>query len=499
MLRAGPAANAGVVRLRLGEYGVAGRQGASRRHLIRLAGGGALLGTGGASLAAGIWRGGAALAQDRVFVRRNVYELDPNGPELRAYRRGITVMMARPADDPTSWLYQANIHGTTERRLRPAWNSCPHASWFFLSWHRMYLYWFERIVREASGFDRFALPYWNYNKAGQGALPSVFRRPTSKANVLYVAERSKRANDGTEAGKSTTSAQTAMAAKQFVSTNAVGGFGGPDVVSGDGFLFGLLEMSPHNGIHVWAGGDRGLMANPQTAARDPIFWLHHANIDRLWDVWLDLGGGRRNPTGEEKWMNAEFTFFDENGQRQRMSGKEVVDTVRQLDYRYDDLSAGDDAPADDRSGRRAAGPTAEADRTTIADRDSVVLSGRRATVTLAATARASSRQPQAPVLELADVSAMADVGFVYEVYVNLKPGTNPDFQNPSYVGSLSSFGLASAGQGGHAGHGAGKTFRFAIEGGLDGGSTTVTFVPVVTPERSNRGGDARIGRIAVIG
>jgi Common central domain of tyrosinase len=43
---------------------------------------------------------------------------------------------------------------------------------------------------------------------------------------------------------------------------------------------GLLEAQPHNTVHVQVGGD------PNTAAQDSIFWLHHANIDRLWKRWL---------------------------------------------------------------------------------------------------------------------------------------------------------------------------------------------------------------------
>ena len=38
------------------------------------------------------------------------------------------------------------------------------------------------------------------------------------------------------------------------------------------------------------------MGDPLTAAQDPIFWLHHANIDRLWNHWLQQGGGRADPT-----------------------------------------------------------------------------------------------------------------------------------------------------------------------------------------------------------
>ena len=34
----------------------------------------------------------------------------------------------------------------------------------------------------------------------------------------------------------------------------------------------------------------GLMGDPHTATRDPVFWLHHANIDRIWWLWTQGGG-----------------------------------------------------------------------------------------------------------------------------------------------------------------------------------------------------------------
>jgi hypothetical protein len=51
------------------------------------------------------------------------------------------------------------------------------ASFFFLSWHRMYIYFFERILRAASGDPNLALPYWNYSDPAQRALPVPFREP----------------------------------------------------------------------------------------------------------------------------------------------------------------------------------------------------------------------------------------------------------------------------------------------------------------------------------
>jgi len=38
------------------------------------------------------------------------------------------------------------MHGTDATPAKTLWNSCQHGSYYFLSWHRMYLYYFERIL-----------------------------------------------------------------------------------------------------------------------------------------------------------------------------------------------------------------------------------------------------------------------------------------------------------------------------------------------------------------
>ena len=58
-------------------------------------------------------------------------------------------------------------------------------------------------------------------------------------------------------------------------------------------------MQPHNVVHSALGG---LMGDPDTAAQDPIFWLHHANVDRLWNHWIQQGGGRADPS-DAAWLN----------------------------------------------------------------------------------------------------------------------------------------------------------------------------------------------------
>ena len=65
-----------------------------------------------------------------TLTRRNVYHMDWNGPEFAAFREGVRVMKTRPSSDPTSWDYQAAIHGTTAPSL-PLHSTCTHHTFYF--------------------------------------------------------------------------------------------------------------------------------------------------------------------------------------------------------------------------------------------------------------------------------------------------------------------------------------------------------------------------------
>jgi hypothetical protein len=80
--------------------------------------------------AVGLLSGSRAAAQPgSVRVRRSI--TDPAAP-IAAYRIGIRVMKARPSSDPTSWIYQANMHGTyTSPPQNALWNRCQHGSFYF--------------------------------------------------------------------------------------------------------------------------------------------------------------------------------------------------------------------------------------------------------------------------------------------------------------------------------------------------------------------------------
>lgn len=388
----------------------------------------------------------------QVYVRPNIGKLDPNGPEIAALRKGVQTMQSRPATDPTSWLYQANIHGTYDTPALQAWNSCQHGNYLFPSWHRMYLYYFERILRKASGDPNFALPFWDYTDPAQRAIPAPLRDPAGAANPLYVAERNDGINDGAELPDSATNFDQAMAFTNFTSPpGSPLSFGG-QLVSGPvhfGGIFGQLESQPHNVIHVLVGGDNGWMSDPNMAARDPVFWLHHANIDRLWSHWIALGEGRSNPD-DNLWKTQAFTFFDENGKAVQMTGQQVEDTAKQLNYKYAEGS-GDQPTTEAIPQSLPAAPFTGTKRQVVADQPVAArLRGERSSVALTippATPEAIGG-PTRTTLVIEGIQ-YGRPGVYYEVYANLPAGAKPDPKGPSYVGNLAVFGQLANGQPAH--------------------------------------------------
>lgn len=297
-----------------------------------------------------------------IRIRRNVSGLSASDPIVTFYGRAIGEMKLKPISDPLSWRYQAAIHDyvPSEDPFRSAsdvlpsssdqtrfWRACQHGSWFFLPWHRMYLHHFEKMimghVARLGGPSDWALPYWNYSASANAArLPEPFRDrnlPDGSPNHLFVNERDPRANRGQSFATSTdTDITGALAEPTFGAAGGSNGFGGARVRSHAGNGVGVLEVTPHGLMHVAVSGPSasGFMGSFTRAPLDPIFWLHHCNIDRLWKVWRRSASSHTDPT-ENAWLDEPFDFHDATGAAVTMTSKQVLDTrAAPLSYVYDD-------------------------------------------------------------------------------------------------------------------------------------------------------------------
>ena len=506
-------------------------------------------------------------------VRKNVWELGSDWAEpVLWYARGVAALQARPIREPTSWRFYAAIHGIhpeiwqqlgyldlsepapSRDLIRRFWQQCQHGSWYFLPWHRGYVLAFEATVRAAvvqlGGPADWALPYWNYFKAGQNGLPPAFASrdwPDGQGNnPLFVPQRYGPNGDGNVFVPLEAVNLDAMSDPDFTGVDSGGspGFGGVDTgFSHGGQVHGRLETQPHDWVHGLVGGGNdeapfgGLMSNPDTAGLDPIFWLHHGNIDRLWQVWRENPAAHVDPT-DPSWVNGpaavgerEFAMPMPDGTAWAFTPGQVADLAN-LDYSYDDVSpqsvdalpgAGQrlaaraaSSRASSPAGAAGASPamaTRKSTRLVGATRGAVPVHGAEvhASVELSAAAdrRASAGllgadpRPERLFLNLENVRGSSDAA-AFRVYVGLPPGARPE-QHPEHLaGNIALFGVRKASLPTDEHGGQGLTFVLEItrlmgaiaRGGLGeaGKALGVRLVPVrpITPSAQ-----VSIGRISI--
>ena len=275
-------------------------------------------------------------------VRRDLSTLTDDSPTMKSLRKGIEAMKKLPADDPHNWNNWSNIHSFPTDTPNPdsLWGQCQHGNWWFFPWHRAYLVYFERIIRRYSEDPSFALPYWDCSL--DRTLPAAYRDADS---TLFDDSRRNLVNNGTDSLNPLVvvlGTDLSMNHRFFSDFGAIMTFGGRalDTPQHRGHPHGAPEAIPHDLVHVFVGGN---MSTADLAARDPIFFAHHANVDRLWVAWLQMGQGRANPSNDV-WLNQKFTFYDENKRRVTVAVRDLLDTAA-LGYVYDRSPSPADAPS----------------------------------------------------------------------------------------------------------------------------------------------------------
>lgn len=288
------------------------------------------------------------LAAAPARVRHDVRS--PKGIDmLKIYAGAVAAMKKLAETDPSNWQFQWYTHfvrRTTDKQseisrvfgsapsphkelAQAMWNTCRSHSGqdsnLFLPWHRMYVYYFEEIIRAVSGEPEFTLPYWNYSAgdATHGKLPPQFLNGADPVfGPLFVSDRNALANNGEPIDKPRPGALNLDALKEPNYS--------PSGSAVQGFCL-KLDSVLHGNVHVLTGAGQN-MGDVPWAAKDPIFWLHHCNIDRLWASWNANGG--KNP--DAPWGSSVFTFADAKGNKVTGKASDFFD-IAKLGYSYEKL------------------------------------------------------------------------------------------------------------------------------------------------------------------
>ena len=216
-----------------------------------------------------------------------------------------------------------------DKIAQDVWGTCPHSSKdvandMFLPWHRLYLHFFNKTLKKASGSAEFVLPYWKYEdnydeESLSVALPTQF---TEQDKSIYSQYRTKGLNTGQQSINAYMNGKgegvdilgsEALKAEKFFS-NERNGFSN------------LIEQDPHGMMHCGVGANciAPYMGVVPAAGNDPIFYLHHRNIDRLWQKWMEtkskgkeitLEWDKKNLGMDPAWFEKEMSFVDENGNK----------------------------------------------------------------------------------------------------------------------------------------------------------------------------------------
>jgi tyrosinase len=436
----------------------------SRRHLV-VSG---LAGAGASLLPGAINQANAATS-----IRYNL--ASANGQAmLKKYAQAVKLMMALPPSNPLSWTFQWYTHAVPTNTTKAAqlalifpnpspaktlatamWNTCQghfaaSGEPYFCPWHRMYVCAFEEIIRAVLHDQSFTLPYWNYTSAAAYAVPQQFRMQNDPLwGPLFRPNRNASSNAGQpiftgQGSASDLSASPAMSENSYLPVGAVSGFNQ------------TLDFGLHGNVHVFTGNSQGMGQVPW-AANDPIFWMHHCNIDRIWASWNNAG--HANPT-TAAWLNKTFVFAGPDGKGEKWVVKDYTNT-KKCNYKYDRLIGATHLIA---SVSNSLAPAAAAARVSVAKSSSgpVALGATPVRVNLAAVASPSPAAAPAAsplagrlsalpddhrlYLVITDFKAAAQPETLYRVYLDLPDTAPSDPLNSNYVGSFNFFAAVPHGE-----------------------------------------------------
>jgi tyrosinase len=199
-----------------------------------------------------------------VRIRKNANSLADG--ERQRFLSALALLNMASTGGVGGFADYANIHA--DAGVREA-----HSNAGFLPWHRAFLL---DLERELQALDpSVSLPYWRFDEAAPNLFTKAFMGVPNPIGTLEFDTnnplqflsppilRQPGFNTATESANVINEAVTMTLGNVYDTYRS-------------------MEGNPHGFAHTSFGG---LISNIGTAARDPLFFLLHANVDRLWAKW----------------------------------------------------------------------------------------------------------------------------------------------------------------------------------------------------------------------
>ena len=277
------------------------------------------------------------VANAPMRVRKSAFELsDPEIDKLKSAYQALRNLAQQSPDDPRNWYHQGQVHcWYCSGALDGLWGQEIHGSWWFLPWHRSYLFFHEQILGSLIGDPTFALPFWDWDTPGRDLFPfKTYGMPNDASNPLSDKSRAVGPNDRIPSQfVGSGMMQRVLGAPTFTD------FGGSSDQAAQNQM-GILEGGPHGAVHVWTTDPKLDWNNPKpdmgvlaSAAFDPVFFAHHANIDRIWDKWIKEPQSKHANPDNQAWLGQGFFFYDQAKNWTYITNNQMLEPEL-LSYRY---------------------------------------------------------------------------------------------------------------------------------------------------------------------
>ncbi len=214
-------------------------------------------------------------------IRKNYREM--TAKEREVYCTALEALRLSGRMQVYATLHSTHSNLSNPTLVPPVINTYIHNSEDFTPWHRWFIYNFEKDLRNsgAPGAVKINMPYWDWTSVNYTSVPTD-RTPAAPIfnDSYYTPEYGflGKYNSLWSLGRIATSSSypTNVAVNDVLSNN---------IYSNHTAMRPRLEGVLHNGVHNIVGGVMVTALSPN----DPIFYLHHAMIDKIWQDWLNVG------------------------------------------------------------------------------------------------------------------------------------------------------------------------------------------------------------------